>query len=163
MNPDRNHRALIEAVLAEGAPDNARDASLTATLGAVRQRRHQRRRRQRALIGSALALLLGFALWRSVPRPGSPAASARPGLVLVKTQPFSAQAILTTRPESVRFIASGASPLNLVHSKPEDAAPHRLSDDELLKLVSGQPIALVGAPGHTELVFGLRPAPRRLQ
>ena len=157
----------MDALLADAAPVAARTASLAATLGAVRARRHQRRRRQQLLAIGALALLLVTASWWWKPRPDAAAAASAqpslPALVRVTTQPLPAEATLVTRPDSVRIIDTGAPSLILVHSAPGDPAARRLTDDELLGLVSGRAIALVGMPGHAELVVGVRPTTARLQ
>ena len=83
MKPDRDHRPLMDALLADAAPIAARTASLAATLGAVRARRHQRRRRQQALAIGALALLLFTANWWLKPRPDASAQPSFPALVRV--------------------------------------------------------------------------------
>lgn len=122
---------LLDELLSGEELARCRAGSLERMLESARRRR--RRRRTRNLVAwTALPALLALTLsLRHASTPG-PTRSASPAL------PATTLAAEAPRPEPA---SPGKAPVRFI------------SDDELLGLFPGRPVALVGAPGRQLLVF----------
>ncbi len=122
---------LLNEILAGEEVTEFRRASLARALDALQRRK----RRQRAWRAGALALpvLLATVLWLS----RSPKSAVAP-------------------------VAGGpARPVGIAPAPAEAASVKFITDDELFALFPDRPMALIGPPGHQQLVFLDKPAARR--
>lgn len=133
MKPRRSHPDPFLADLLSGAElDTFRAASLEHLL-AHAHRRRQRAERTRTLRLVALpALALLAVVWLALPRSAdreeaSPTAQLPPG-----------------PPANVQSPETASAPGSRVH---------HLTDDELLALFPGRPVALIGPPGNQKFVL----------
>jgi len=158
MNHDRNKRRLLNDILTEESDSGLRDDLLGQML---RQVRRQKRIRAARRVGSA-AMLSVLAALLAVhfvsPRP-SPVQVAQPpperGYALIHTQPLAPTSMVASQP----FLASdraGSSITSVAIISTIDSHPPivELSDDQLLDLTRGTPVALVRqGPHQAELIF----------
>ena len=108
-----------------------RASSLNQMLESARRRQRQRQWRPVAVsAGVPAALALGLFLTR----PHAPA----PKLVANVSSPVQTAPAGVAQPESASV---------------GKAVVHFISDDELLSMFPGRPVALIGAPGHEHFVF----------
>ncbi len=114
---------LLTAALAEAEADDFRSASLERTLKFVRKRRRTRRLLRAAAATVCLATLAATAIWRRGEGQPIPPPSHAPHL--------AAAAVPTVPGTSIRV----------------------LSDDDLLALFPGRPVALLGPAHDRQLVF----------
>jgi len=130
MKHPEHDRLLNEIVTGEELAD-FREASLQHALTAIRQqRRRQRFVRLGALAGVPIAVALGIVFSRS------------------------------PKPALREIAASNASPVAVASVQPRTAPVKFISDDELLALFPDRPVALIGKPGHQQLVFLDKPGKR---
>jgi hypothetical protein len=143
---------LLRDVLREGSAVDLREALLQQTLHLVRRRRRIRKLQQGACLVAVLAGL-GCLIWYQVlPLRIATGLPTKP-YVMVRTQPLSQAAWVTTQPlTSDRLIASVRTD-NIVATALATSSARELNDDELLALAP-QPAALVRfGPHKAELVF----------
>ena len=157
MSNDRNKRRLLTDILAEESEPGLRDAIVGQTLRLVRRKRRFRAVRRVGSVAAIfmLSVLLTFHFLR--PRPPSITTSPpRPesGYALIRTQPLNQAMIVATRPFfSSAEVASTAS-VDVVTTRELRPAIVELSDDQLLDLAKGAPVALVRhGPHQAELIF----------
>jgi hypothetical protein len=137
MKPDPNHR-LLDELLSDDPLDQLRAATLEQGLLLVRRRRRIRRvARTSAWIGMLVAIAI------AVP-------------ALFRSQPASDQATQTTDSEGV-IIAHAA--VELPVESDTDTGVRFLTDEQLLAMFPGRPVALIGPAGDQRLVFLDEPAP----
>jgi cytoskeletal protein RodZ len=156
MNQKADNEQLLADVLSENTPADFREAMLGETLRLVRRRRRWQRTRRAAAMFIVLGLFAIFVRQTFLPRQtvsAPPVAKANPkSYELVRTQPLSANAIVSTRPLATeQFIASAAT----VETVQTRAGNFRaINDDELLALVASRPAILIRrGPNSEQLVF----------
>jgi len=157
MKNDRDKQRLLKEILAEESDAGLREALFGETVRLVRR---QRRFRAVRRVGSVAALyvLSGLLAWHFAQprRPASrlPQAPSETDYTLIHTQPLAPTVIVSTRSSvSSRDIAS--LPFGDIVTT-EDSRPPivELTDDQLLALAKGAPVALVReGPHKAELVF----------
>jgi hypothetical protein len=131
MKPDPEHR-LIDELLCDDPLDRLREATLVQGLLLVRRRHRLRRVAQMSgCIGIVVALALAIpALFRSQPAPDH------------ATQPTGFDAGATAQTAVEPPVESD-----------EESGVRFLTDDQLLALFPGRPVALIGPAGDQRLVF----------
>jgi|ERR1043165_7287462 hypothetical protein len=130
MKPPEHDRLLNEIITGEEVAD-FREASLQHALTAIRQqRRRQRSLRRGALAAVLVVVALGIVVGRS------------------------------PKPTAQEIEASNASPVAVSSAPPRTAPLKLINDDELLALFPDRPVALIGKPGHQQLVFLDQPPKR---
>ena len=131
MKPDPKHR-LLDELLSDDPLDQLRAATLEQGLLLVRRRRRIRRiARTSGWIGIVVALVLAIpALFRS--------------------QPAHDHATQPTRSDAGAIAQTAVEPP--VESD-EETGVRFLTDDQLLALFPGRPVALIGPAGDQQLVF----------
>ena len=131
MKPDPEHR-LIDELLSDDPLDRLREATLEHGLLLVRRRRRVRRfARTSGWIGIVVALALAIpALFRSQPAHDH------------ATQPTGFDAGATAQTAVEPPVESD-----------EETGVRFLTDDQLLALFPGRPVALIGPAGDQRLVF----------
>lgn len=154
MNNEDSDR-LLEDVLEEAAPTDFRASLLAVTLRQVRRRRRARTLNRTAL--PALAVMCSLLLWRSF-TPGPPKIETRlsegPSFGLVLSQPLDPDLVVESGVGSANTISSSVGTIAVVESGPAAGAFRELTDDELLLLCAGKPVALVrDGPHESRLVF----------
>jgi hypothetical protein len=152
MNDPRHSKRLLADILAEGSAAGQRDASLSATLRLIRNRRRWRQARRGAY---ALALVVvGLLVFRrQVPPPEAGPEPSKP-YVLVRTQPLAKAAWVETRPLAAASLISSAPNAGVLTTAGAGPPWHEISDEDLLALAAPSPAVLVrSGPGPAELVF----------
>ena len=151
MNRLPEHDDLLDDVLAESAPADFRDALIIGTLRHVRHRRWTRRAGRAALAAAACAI--GLLVWRTVPRNATTVSTAT-GCTVVRTQPFPAGAIVSTRPFGPERVVATFASVGVVRTRLDAGNLRVINDDELLALAAPRLPALVRTGPHTqELIF----------
>ncbi len=128
---DSKQDPLLDDLLAGEEAASLRESSLEQMLSSVRQRQRQRQTRRIAVLAAVPALL---ALALVAMRPTAPVTQ----LAGNSTPTTGGATARVARVEST----SG-----------EEAPVHFISDDELLAMFPGRPVALIGPPGHQQFVF----------
>lgn len=128
---DLKHDPLLKELLSGEDAAQCRAASLEQMLGSVRQRQRQRQARRVAAM-AAVPVLIVLAL--VITRPPTP---------------VSQQAGRTSLPPS----GATASLAHADAAAATEASVRFISDDELLSLFPGRPVALIGPPGRQQFVF----------
>jgi hypothetical protein len=120
---------LLNEILAVDEPSDFRQASLDVALTSIRRKRQARRI---ACICALSGLVVGLA----------------------------SEIIFTHRPKSsVQEVATSSLPHATAFLPPADAVKVKfITDEELLALFPDRPVALIGRPGHQQLVFLDKPA-----
>ena len=131
MNTDRRTNPLDE-LLADSRFEELRAATLEAGLATVRRRR--RRRVALRSAGVAISLL---------------ACAALISLLLRRAPGAEHDEIAQANPAPTGAVAGAESPIHMA----ELSTVRHLTDNELLALFPGRPVALIGPPGHQRLVF----------
>jgi hypothetical protein len=149
MKPHPQTSQLLDAVLAE--KDDV--ALLESTLQAVRRRRKTQQWQRRAC---ALVLVAGFILaisemhWTEVLKTPPKLSPYR----LVTSQPLAPPMWVTTRPNSVRMVASSVGGLTLVETKSSAVGVKEINDDQLFALLGNRPAMLVRETSdHSKLIM----------
>ena len=157
MNRDRDRRRLLSDILAEESDAGFRDALFGQTLRAVRRQRRFRavRRAGSVAVFLMLSALLAFHFFK--PRTSLVTLLQRGtgnDYALVHTQPLSQAMIVTTQPFiSSRQVAS-TPPVHIITTSDSRPSVVELTDDQLLELAKGAPVALVRhGPHQAELIF----------
>ena len=158
MNRKSDNEQLLNDVFAEAA--DFREALLGETLHRVRRRRRLRQA-QRATAGLVMLALTAVLVWQNWPKKSviqQPFASkpVKASYQLVRTRPFPADDIVTTRSLTTsQFIASAAN-VEMVQTA---AGNFRvINDNELLALVGQRPAALIRTGPHSEELVFVNPA-----
>ena len=146
MKQPAEHDPLLDDVLSEDAPPGYRSHLLQATLRQARRRRQFKRGRQ-VLLSIVVMGLMGVWVSRQMPRPESKPESLamQPEfpLVVVRTQPLPASALVSTAPLSTDVIVATTGGQYRI-----------IDDDELLALAAPAPVALIRCgPDCAQLVF----------
>lgn len=154
MNHDANN--LLNDVLAEAAPADLRDAMLAETLRFVRRRRQIRRVRPAAGVLALTSLLVILITQRSAKPPlvSTPPTKQveQQSYTLIRTQPFAASALVSTKGFSATGLA--ASVPKVVEVATISGGFRLINDDELLSLLADKPAVLIRTGPHSEeLVF----------
>jgi hypothetical protein len=137
MKPDPKH-PLLNELLSDDQLDDLRGATLEQGLRLVRRRRRLRRvARTSGWIGIVVALAI------AVP-------------ALFWSQPASDQATQTTDSEGVIIAHAAVEPPVELDA---DTGVRLLTDEQLLAMFPGRPVALIGPAGDQRLVFLDEPAP----
>lgn len=123
---------LLEEIISGDELSSFRQASLENGLALLRQQR-RRRRNTRVWVLAALPLLLAL------------------GIVFNRAPGF--------RPRPTGSVPPARTALVTPHLRTTEAK--LITDDELFALFPNRPLALIGKPGHQQLVFLDRPATRR--
>ena len=155
MNNRTDKEKLLAEVLAEASPADFRAALLAETLRLAHRRRLLRQTWQAvgvlALI-SLLAVLVAqqFSKLTPVAPPPLTTTIAKRSYQLVRTQPLSASALISTRNQ-----VSLAVPISKVTEVATTGGGFRsINDDELLAFLADKPAALIRTGPHSEeLVF----------
>ncbi len=151
MTPPSDPNRLLDDTL---APDEAfREASLIATLHAVRSQSRARRRR-RVLVPAVGILLLAitgaFLATRDRWVPATqPVAESSPveGLQIVTTRPLPSHVIVTTHSGGVDWVVSEAAGLQRVATTDRTSRSLTIDDAGLFTLLAGRPAAIVRPVG----------------
>jgi hypothetical protein len=157
MNSDRDKQHLLRDILDEESDPGLREALFGQTLRLVRREGHFRAVR-RAGSFAVILVLAGLLAWHFA-RPGWPSTTlpqprAEAGYALIHTQPLDPAVIVCT-PSSVSSPAIASLPFrDIVTTEDSRPAIVELTDDQLLALAKGAPVALVRrGPHEAELVF----------
>jgi hypothetical protein len=132
VNADRQTNPLDE-LLADSRLEELRAAALEAGLAALRRRRRRRvalRSAGAAISLLAFAALISWMLFRRAPATEH-------------------DEVAQANPASTGAVASAESPIHMA----ELSTVRHLTDNELLALFPGRPVALIGPPGRQRLVF----------
>ncbi|MCL4177614.1 MAG: hypothetical protein KJ072_07680 [Verrucomicrobia bacterium] len=132
MNADRQPNPLDE-LLADSRLEELRAAALEAGLATVRRRRRRRvalRSAGAAISLLAFAALISWMLFRRAPATEH-------------------DQVAQANPAPTATVAATESPIPVA----EMSAVRHLTDNELLALFPGRPVALIGPPGRQRLVF----------
>jgi hypothetical protein len=149
---DIGRNELLGEVLNEGSGLGFREGLFQQTLKLVRRRRRIRKLQQGASLVAVLAGL-GCLIWYQVLPLRVPAGMPARPYAMVRTQPLSQAAWVTTQPLVPERLITTAKTGNVVVTAMAASPVRELNDDELLELAP-QPAALVRfGPHNAELVF----------
>jgi len=126
----------------------------------VELRRQRAARKRRFLLALAACVALGFTLYLFL-SPGTPSSDHAPGVTMVHTVPLAANQVVRTAAMSspatitqphVLLVTTTATNIEILHSSGQSL--EIVSDQQLLDLFKGQPVALVTVgPGERRLVL----------
>ena len=154
MKPDPDRERLLDDVLDEAAPPGFKESLLQHTLQHVR-RRNRVRRLNRALLAIAVVATVPLLLWKfSFPPPPPRTTVKEPPFGIVTSQPMPREMIVETRPGSIAVITSSAAAVAYVETGEVKDLFKEITDEQLLSLMAGHPVALVrSGPNQAELIF----------
>ena len=139
--------------MAESAPTEFRAALLSETLRLARRRRMVRRVRRTGVAWAAV-MLAAVATWKNLAPPGATPRPVVAGCKIVRTRPFAAGAIVTTRAFGAEGRVATVASVGVVRTAPGAAGIHEIDDHELLALAAPRLAALVRVgPQAQELLF----------
>jgi len=150
MKSDRQQ--LLDDLLDEAAPPDFKETLWQQTLEAVRHRNHARRR-NRAVLAVAVAIVIPVLVWRLV-IPSAPTEVQVPQHGLVHSQSLRPAMFVETKPGTVRVITSLADSVAVIKTDPAKRLFQEIDDDQLLTLLAGRPAVLIREePGQASLHF----------
>jgi hypothetical protein len=157
---NKPNRDLLEDTISEGLAPNSREELLTLTLNMARRRRRLRQTRR---VAPALLIVVGLAalLWWEERPGGSGTPGSQPvGYAIVQTEPLSDTQIVRTAGVSAEQMATMPGTVMMIATTENPAEIDAIGDEDLLKLLSPRPVALVRWSAHAAEVVFVNPADR---
>lgn len=162
MHPPPSTDRLLRSILAEVLPADCEADLLAATFREVARQRRLREVRKRAGVVAALTVMLGLTalLWPRPPLPDPPAdvassggpASVPGGVRVVASRPLPSSMVVETEAGSTPIIESETGYMSGLATADASYPPVLLTEEGLLSLLAGQPVALVKDQGTSRLV-----------